>query len=143
VSITDGLVSVATAGGLARRRTQRVRLLPPNQTFPEVMNYVVYLHHLRKSVWAIITKGSPTVLNHFPSRLHTGGYAGLYTPNINPWAVIHTATDVASHKLSARTGEPPPRLISRECSRTRCAPGIWCLSLCVNSLYKPYYIVYR
>jgi hypothetical protein len=44
------------------------------------------------------------VPNHFPSRLHTRGYAGLYTLDINPWAVILTATDVDSHKLSARTG---------------------------------------
>jgi hypothetical protein len=58
------------------------------------MNYFVQLHHLRKSVWAIIDEG---VANG--ADLYNGEYAGLYTPDVNLQAVIRTATDVDSHKL--------------------------------------------
>jgi hypothetical protein len=72
------------------------------------MNYFVQLHHLRKSRWTIINEGVAKDANLSMispgCRLHTGGYAGLYTYDIDHWAVIHTATDVDSHQLSARTG---------------------------------------
>jgi hypothetical protein len=36
--------------------------------------------------------------------LHAEGYAGLYTPDVQPWAVIHCISDVDPTKLTARTG---------------------------------------
>jgi len=81
------------------------RLITP---LPEVMKHFIRLHHLRKNVWTYINKGvanNADVSIVSPGcRLRTGGYAGLYTPDVSLWAVIHTATDVDSNKLSTRTG---------------------------------------
>jgi hypothetical protein len=37
-------------------------------------------------------------------RLHAEGYAGLYTPDVQLWAVIHCISNVDPTKLMARTG---------------------------------------
>jgi len=80
----------------------------PIKPLPEVMKHFIQLHHLRTSVWAYINEAvanDADVSIVSPGyRLRTGGYAGLHTPDVSLWAVIHTATDVDSNKLSTRTG---------------------------------------
>ena len=75
---------------------------------PEVMEHLIQLHRLRKSAWAIINdgvaNGAELSIVSPGCRLLSSGYAGLYTPDVELWAVIHAATDVDSSKLSAATG---------------------------------------
>src|SRR5258706_3614389 len=82
------------------------RLIKP---LPEVVDHFIRLYNLRKSVWAIINKGiaNGSDLSIVSPRCHlqTNGYAGLYTPDIDLWAVIHTATDIDSRALSMMTGQ--------------------------------------
>ena len=81
------------------------RLIKP---LPEVVDHFIHLYNLRKSVWAIINKGvangSDLSIVSPGCRLQTSGYAGLYTPDVDLWAVIHTATDVDSRALSMAAG---------------------------------------
>lgn len=54
------------------------------------LSYLLQLHHLRKVVHMVINEGVANVSIISPGcRLHTGGYAGLYTPGIRPWATTH------------------------------------------------------
>ena len=59
------------------------------------MGCLIQLYHLRKSAWAIINEGVANGADIISPGCHlqTDGHAGLYTPDINLWAVIHTATD--------------------------------------------------
>jgi hypothetical protein len=66
------------------------------------------MYHLCKSVWAFINEG---VVNGADlsivsprCRLHDEGYAGLYTPDIQLWAVIHAITNADTSHLTTRTG---------------------------------------
>lgn len=72
------------------------------------MEYFLSLHGLRKSVWSIIDEGvanNASVAIASPGcRLDENGYAGLYTPDVQLWAVLHTAANVDSSKLTERTG---------------------------------------
>jgi len=81
------------------------RLIKP---LPEVVDHFIRLYNLRKSVWAIINKGvangSDLSIVSPGCHLQTSGYAGLYTPDVDLWAVIHTATDVDSRALSMAAG---------------------------------------
>src|SRR5258706_14531180 len=81
------------------------RLIKP---LPEVVDHFIRLYNLRKSVWAIINKGvangSDLSIVSPGCCLQTSGYAGLYTPDVDLWAVIHTATDVDSCALSLAAG---------------------------------------
>jgi len=89
----------------ARSAFELRRLIHP---LPEVMGHLIGLHDLRKSVWATINdevadRASLTVISP-GCRLHADGYAGLYTPDVQLWAVIHCISDVDPAKLTARTG---------------------------------------
>lgn len=81
------------------------RLIEP---LPEVMAHVIHLNTLRKSVWTIIddgiNSGADISIVSPGCRLHSEGYGGLYTPDIQIWAVIHAITDVDAGKLSSWTG---------------------------------------
>ena len=89
----------------ARSAFEFRRLAEP---LPEVMVHFLQLYGLRKSVWTIINdgvaSGADLSIISPGCRLHNEGYAGLYTPDIHLWAVIHTVTDVDADKLTARTG---------------------------------------
>ena len=88
----------------ARSAFEARRLIDP---FPMVMDHLLQLHNLRKSVWMIINDsvtGSASLSVISPGCcLHTDGYAGLYTPDVQLWSMIHIATDVDSAKLTATT----------------------------------------
>ena len=75
---------------------------------PAVMEYLLRLHTLRKSVWAVVNEsvrhGADLTAISPGCRLYTDGYAGLFTPDIQLWAVLNTATDVDPSKLTSRTG---------------------------------------
>jgi hypothetical protein len=81
------------------------RLITP---LPEVMEHFLGLTALRKSVWTIIDEGiangADLSIVSPGCRLHADGYAGLYTPDVQLWAVIHAATDVDPLKISNKTG---------------------------------------
>ena len=81
------------------------RLITP---LPEVMKYMIHLSTLRKSVWTIIDEGiSDNAGMSIVSpgcRLHGSGYGGLFTPDVQLWAIIHTITDVDTIKLSGWSG---------------------------------------
>lgn len=89
----------------ARSAFEFRRLAEP---IPEVMAHLLRLGALRKSVWTIINDGirhgADFSIASPGCRLHSGGYGGLYTPDVQLWAVIHAATDVDSTKLTATTG---------------------------------------
>ena len=72
------------------------------------MGHFIHLHGLRESVWAVINDSvanGPDLSIVSPGcRLQANGYTGLYTPDVELWAVIHAATDVDSGKLSVATG---------------------------------------
>ena len=72
------------------------------------MEHFLSLHGLQKSVWSIIDKGvtkNASVAIISPGcRLDINGYAGLYTPDVQLWVVIHAATNVDSSKLTKNTG---------------------------------------
>ena len=89
----------------ARSAFEFRRLISP---LPEVMQYFIKLDSLRKDVWTIIddsVAGGANLSTISPGcRLHADGYAGLYTPDVQLWAVIHAATDVDPTKLTNRTG---------------------------------------
>src|SRR5258706_540846 len=74
----------------------------------EVVDHFIRRYNLRKSVWAIINEGVPNgwdlSIVSPGCRLQTSGYVGLYTPDVDLWAVIHTATDVDSRALSMAAG---------------------------------------
>jgi hypothetical protein len=90
----------------ARRSAYEFRQLA--EPLPEVMTYLLRLDSLRKSVWTIINDGIGRGLDLSivspRCRLHSDGYAGLYTPDVELWAFIHTAADVDSAKLTTWTG---------------------------------------
>ena len=77
-------------------------------SLPEVMDHFLHLSDLRKSVWTVINdgiaNGSDLSITSPGCRLHANGYAGLYTPDIELWAVIHASTNVSSKRLTARAG---------------------------------------
>jgi hypothetical protein len=89
----------------ARSAFEHRRLI---SSLPEVMQYFLKLDALRKSVWTIIgdsvANGANLSTISPGCRLHADGYAGLYTPDVQLWAVIHAATDVDPAKLTYRTG---------------------------------------
>ena len=87
-------------------------------------------HHQRRR--RVANGAGPSII-HSGCRLQTDGYAGLYTPDVNLWAVIHTATDVDSKKLSVKTGRTTTTTDLKRCPRMRCAPGT-SLRLCQRSL---------
>ena len=77
-------------------------------SLPGLMEHFLSLHGLWKSVWSIIDEGvakNASVAIVSPGcRLDINGYAGLYTPDVQLWAVIHAATNVDSSKLTKNTG---------------------------------------
>ena len=77
-------------------------------SLPGLMEHFLSLHGLRKGVWSIIDEGvakNASVAIVSPGcHLDINGYAGLYTPDVQLWAVIHAATNVNSSKLMKNTG---------------------------------------
>jgi len=78
------------------------------EPLPEVMGHLISLHNLRKSIWATINDGatncSSLSIISPGCHLHADGYMGLYTPDVQLWAVVHCFSDVNPIKLTARTG---------------------------------------
>jgi hypothetical protein len=72
------------------------------------MRRVLRLQELRKGVWGFINDGvaknADLSIISPGCRLHKDGYAGLYIPDIQLWAVIQAITDVDSHKITRRSG---------------------------------------
>ena len=66
------------------------RMISP---MPRVAAYFLELHQLRKSVWAIInegvTQGKDLSTISLGCRLHSTGYVGLLSRDINLWVVVH------------------------------------------------------
>ena len=77
-------------------------------SLPGPMEHFLSLHGLWKSIWSIIdegvTKNASVAIISPRCHLDINRYAGLYTPDVQLWAVIHAATNVNSSKLTKNTG---------------------------------------
>jgi hypothetical protein len=93
-----------------------------------VIEHLLRLHTLRKSVWAIINDGvannADLSIVSSGRRLQPDGYGGPYTTDVRLWTVIHVATDadplkVSNFKVSNKTlgyqAFSPDRLYPGEC----------------------------
>ena len=107
------------------------------------MIYFIHLNELRKSVWKIINDGIVTgatlSIISLGCCLDPNGYAGLYLPDVQLWAVIHAITDVNPVKLyTRRASTSKPINLKKMVKDAICSDNYFAITLSelANSQYR-------